>query len=552
MSAEEFDFVVVGAGSAGCAVANRLSEDGRTRVAILEAGPKDTSFWVHLPIGYGKTMWSSAVNWRFYTEPEPNLAGRRIYWPRGRVLGGSSSINGLIAIRGQPEDYDHWHALGNPGWSWNELLPYFIKLEANDLGACGGLHGTSGPITVTSIKRRHALIEAVIAAALKLGVPLTNDFNGPRQEGVGYFQLTTHNGLRMSAAKAYLKPARRRPNLRVITSAHATSVVMESGRAAGVRYLSHRQEKTVRALRGVILSAGAIQTPQLLMLSGIGPAAELRAHGIPVVADRAGIGSNLQDHLQIRLIYRCLRPITTNDQLNSWAGRVRIALQWAVARSGPLAVGINQGGLFTRVLPESATPDIQFHIATLSADMAGGNPHPFSGCTLSVCQLRPESRGHIELASPDPLVPPRIFANYLDSANDRRCATAAVAFARRLAGTEPLAGEIAEEVMPGPAAKTQADLLQFAREHGATIFHPSGTCRMGSDPDAVVDPRLRVRGVDALWVADCSIMPTLVSGNTNLPAIMIGEKAADMIRADSAGANPVHLPQHTALQMEAH
>ena len=539
MPVEESDFVIVGAGSSGCVIASRLSESVDSRVTLLEAGPRDTSFWIHLPIGYGKTMWSDVVNWRFYTEPEPTMGGRRIYWPRGRVLGGSSSINGLIAIRGQQQDYDRWQALGNPGWSWHDVLPYFVRLETNDLGAEGGLHGTGGPLAVTSITRPHELIEAVIAAAGVLGVPRTRDFNGARQEGVGYYQLTTRKGLRVSAAKAYLRPARVRNNLHVVTRARATQILFEGRRAVGVRYLSGNIERSVRATRGVILSAGAIQSPQLLMLSGIGPAAHLSAHAIPVLIDRSEVGRNLQDHLQIRLIYRCNRPITTNDQLNSWVGRARIGLQWAIARSGPLSVGINQGGLFTCVLPESTTPDIQFHIATLSADMAGGAVHPFSGCTLSVCQLRPESRGRIELASSDPLQAPRMQANYLDTETDRRCVTAAVAFARRLAATRPLADEIAEEVLPGPRAKSDEDLLAFARQHGATIFHPSGTCRMGSDDSAVVDPRLRVRGVDALWVADCSIMPTLVSGNTNLPAIMIGEKAADMIRTNAALADGV-------------
>ena len=524
MAVGDYDFVVVGAGSAGCAVASRLSEDSRTRVLLLEAGPRDTSFWVHLPIGYGKTMWSDAVNWRFHTEPEPNMANRRIYWPRGRVLGGSSSINGLIAIRGQQEDYDRWQAEGCDGWSWRDVLPYFRKLECNDADDPDGLHGRSGPVTVTSIRHRHELIEAVIAAAQSLGIPRTSDFNGPRQEGVGYYQLTTRNGLRMSAAKAYLKPARGRANLRVVTGAHATRVVLDGRRATGVRFLrdGRSEEETVTAHGGVILSAGALQSPQILMLSGIGPGAELGRHGIPVVVDRPAVGENLQDHLQIRLIYRCRRPITTNDQLNSWIGRVAIGLQWALARSGPLAVGINQGGLFTRVLPSSETPDVQFHIATLSADMAGGEPHPFSGCTLSVCQLRPESRGRVTLAAKDPVTAPRLVANYLATETDRRCTVEAIKLARRLAGTHPLAGEIAEEVMPGPMARTDDDLLTFARQNGATIFHPSGTCRMGGDADAVTDPRLRVRGVDGLRVADCSVMPTMASSNTNAPAMMFG------------------------------
>ncbi|MFT4098562.1 MAG: FAD-dependent oxidoreductase [Rhodoblastus sp.] len=529
------DFVVVGAGSSGCAVAARLSENGKHRVALLEAGPRDTNPWIHLPIGYGKTMWDKRVNWAFSTEPEPAMHGRRIYWPRGKTLGGSSSINGLIAIRGQQEDYDNWERLGAHGWSWANVLPYFRKIESNADFADDQLHGAHGPVSVSSIGAKHELIEATIAAAEKLGVPANPDFNGARQEGVGYYQLTTRNGLRTSAAKAYLKPARGRANLDVITDAQATGIIFENGRAAGVRFRRGGVDEEIRASRGVILSAGALQSPQLMMLSGIGPADHLRAHGVDVRVDRPAVGRNLQDHLQFRLIYRCTKPITTNDELRSLFGRMRIGLQWFFLRSGPLAIGINQGGLFTRVMPGATTPDIQFHIATLSADMAGAKPHPFSGFTLSVCQLRPESRGHIELASADPLAAPRMFANYLDAATDRECAVRAISFARRLAQTEPLKGLVAEEIKPGPAAKTDADILDFARANGATIFHPSGTCRMGDDDEAVVDPRLKARGVDGLWIADCSVMPRLVSGNTNLPAIMIGERAAEMILADATG-----------------
>lgn len=534
---EQFDFVVVGAGSSGCVVASRLSENGRYRVALLEAGPTDRSIWVHLPIGYGKTMWDPVVNWKFYTEPEPNMDGRKIYWPRGRVLGGSSSINGLIAIRGQPEDYDRWRDLGNPGWAFSDVLPYFIKSENNDDPGQEQMHGVSGPVRVSSIKARHELIEVVISAAGKLGVPRTPDFNGRHQEGVGYYQLTTHRGWRSSAAQAYLAPAKKRPNLRIITDAQATRVLFEGKRATGIAYMAHGQTARLRAREGVILSAGAIQSPQLLMLSGIGPAAELTRNGIPLLIDRPAVGQNLQDHLQFRLVYRCTKPITTNDALRSIFGKAQMGLQWLISRSGPLAVGINQGGLFTRVMPESETPDIQFHIATLSADLAGGKPHPFSGFTLSVCQLRPESRGHISLRSPDPLAPPAIHANYLSAETDRRCAVAAIAFARKLAETEPLAGYVAEEMIPGPSVKTEEDMLAFARKYGATIFHPAGTCRMGADAGAVVDARLKVRGVDGMWVADCSIMPTLPSGNTNLPAIMIGEKAAEMIAEDTEKQN---------------
>jgi choline dehydrogenase len=539
-SGTEFDFVVVGAGSSGCVLANRLSEGGRHSVALLEAGPKDRSFWIHLPIGYGRTMWHPTLNWRFHTEPDEHMDGRRIYWPRGRVLGGSSSINGLIVIRGQREDYDGWERLGNKGWGWSDVLPYFIKLEDNpDLADGGQLHGSSGPLRVSSIGARHELIEAVIRSAEACGVPRTRDFNGRVQEGVGYYQLTTRDGWRMSAAKAYLKPARKRDNLVVVTDAHATRILFERGRAAGVAFLQGGEERQVTARRGVVLSAGAIQSPQLLMLSGVGPAAQLRRHGLEVLVDSPGVGQNLQDHLQLRLVYRCTKAITTNDALRSLGGRARIALQWLFSRAGPLAIGINQGGLFTRVLPESRTPDVQFHISTLSADMAGGKVHPHSGFTLSVCQLRPESRGEITLASSDPLAAPRMKADYLSAEADRSCAVAGLRFARRLAATAPLSAYVAAELQPGDAARSDEELLAFARRAGATIFHPSGTCRMGPDDDrgAVVDSRLRVRGVDGLWVVDCSVMPTLVSGNTNVPAIMIGEKAADMIREDVATGN---------------
>jgi choline dehydrogenase len=535
MHPEGFDFIVVGAGSAGCVLAHRLSEDGRHRVALLEAGPRDRSLWIHIPIGYGKTMWDNRINWCFQTEPDANMEGRRIYWPRGRVLGGSSSINGLIVVRGQPEDYERWRQLGNPGWGWDDVLPYFIKLESNSEFGNDQLHGTSGPLRVTSITRPHELIEAFITAAGNCGVPRTSDFNGASQEGAGYYQLTARNGWRVSTAGAYLRGRERRGNLSVFTDAQVTRVLVDQRRAGGVVCRIGSRLRELRARHGVVLSAGAVQSPQLLMLSGIGPGDALRANGIPVVVERDAVGRNLQDHLQVRLIYRCTKPITTNDALRSLAGRLRIGLEWLVRGTGPVATGINQGGLFTRVLPESKTPDIQFHVATLSADMAGGKVHDFSGFTLSVCQLRPESVGSITLASADPFAPPKIHANYLDAENDRRCVTAAIAFARKLAAVSPLRDYIAEEVQPGPDYVTAADVLTYARRHGATIFHPVGTCRMGSDADAVVDPRLRVRGVEGLWVADCSIMPKLVSGNTNVPAVMIGEKASDMILEDAVG-----------------
>ena len=525
----EFDYIVVGAGSAGCVLANRLTEGGRHEVLLLEAGPEDRYPWIHIPIGYGKTMFHPVYNWGYYTDPDPNMKGRKLYWPRGRCIGGSGSINGLIYVRGQPEDYDAWRDAGNTGWGWDDVLPYFIRSERNSRGAFPG-HGAEGMQWCSDIGVKHDLMEAIIAAGNELGVPTTDDFNAGRQEGVGYYQLFTRHGWRCSSAVGYLRPARKRSNLEVRTKAQATRVLFEGTRAVGVEYRQGGTLRTARAKREVILSAGAIQSPQLLQLSGVGPASLLRSLGIPVVADRANVGENLQDHLQVRLIYKVSKPITTNDDLASLFGKMRIGLQWLLQRRGPLAVGINQGGLFTRALPGSARPDIQFHFATISADVAGGAPHRWSGCTFSVCQLRPESRGHVRIKSKDPFEAPSMQPNYLSAELDRSCAVAGLKYARRLAATKALAPYLVAEHRPGSAVQDDAGLLDFAREYGQTIFHPSGTCRMGADGDSVVDPQLRVRGVQGLRVVDCSIMPTLVSGNTHAPVVMIAEKASDSIR----------------------
>lgn len=539
MRDQEFDYIVVGAGSSGCVLAGRLSEDPATRVLLLEAGPPDRSLWIHLPMGYGKTMWSSRYNWRFETEPEPNMNHRRIYWPRGKTLGGSSAINGLIYIRGQREDYEHWAALGNAGWGYDAVLPYFIRSEGNQRGA-DALHGGDGPLKVSDIAARHALIEAFIAGAQQRGVPRTEDFNGVAQEGAGYYQLTTHRGWRCSTATAYLRPARRRPNLRIETGALADRLLFDGRRAVGVSYRQGGEAKTARCRAELLLSAGAIQSPQLLQLSGIGPRALLERLGIALLHELPGVGENLQDHLQVRLGYECSKPITTNDQLDSWFGRAGMGLQWLLRRGGPLAVGINQGGCFMRALedangkPVAARPDIQFHVATLSADMAGGKVHPYSGFTLSVCQLRPESRGHIRIRSPDAADPPEMRPNYLATELDRATAVAGVKAARAIAAAPAMRPYVKREVKPGPGAASNAELLAFCRNDGATIFHPAGTCRMGSDPLAVVDARLRVHGVAGLRVVDCSAMPTLPSGNTNAAAVMMAEKAVDLIAEDAA------------------
>ena len=531
-ASDQFDYIVVGAGSAGCVLANRLSADGRHKVLLLEAGPKDNYLWIHIPIGYGKTMFHKAYNWGFYTDPEPNMKDRRIYWPRGRGLGGSSSINGLIFVRGQRQDYDHWAQLGNTGWDWKSVLPYFMKSEHNSRGA-SATHSDKGPLWSSDIGGKHELMEAIIRGANEIGVPRNDDFNSGDQEGVGYYQLFTHNGWRISSAVAYLKPARDRANLRIETDAHTTGVILEGRRAVGVRYIQNGVVREARAAREVILSAGSLQSPQILQLSGIGHASLLQRRGVKVVHDLPGVGQNLQDHLQLRLMYKVSKPITTNDDLRTLFSQAKIGLQWLLTRTGPLGIGINQGGLFTKILPGSETPDIQFHFGTLSADMAGGKPHPWSGCTFSVCQLRPESRGSVEIKSTDPMEPPSMRPNYLDAETDRICAVESIKYARRLASTSALKPYLVEEYKPGADVRTDDEILDFAREYGATIFHPTGTCKMGSDPMAVTDARLRVHGIGGLRVVDCSIMPTLVSGNTHAPAVMIAEKASDMILADS-------------------
>ena len=535
----EFDYIVVGAGSAGCAVAARLAADRSRTVLLLEAGPRDRNMWIHIPIGYGKTMFNPQLNWQFKSEAEPHLNGRKIYTPRGRTRGGSSSITGLVYIRGQAQDFQRWEALGNTGWGWKDMLHYFRKSETNERGE-SEFHGASGPLRVSNIRGKHELVEAFIAAANELGIPKTADFNGATQEGVGYYQLTTHKGLRHSTARAYLRSGIAADNLVVETDAHAERVIWDGRRAMGVRYARGGEMLEVRAKREVILSAGALQTPQLLMLSGVGDAAALAEFGIPVVNHRPSVGKNLQDHLQSRLIYRCTKSITTNDDLRTWWGQMRIGARWLFLREGPVAAGIQLGGMFARTHEGVSTPDVQFHFGTISADMTAGKPHDFSGFTMSVCQLRPTSRGEVTLRSGQASDAPAVLFNYLSTEVDRRTMIAGVRLTRRIARSAPMAPYIADEYRPGFGIESDDEVLAFIREHASTIFHPVGTCRMGPDEDSVVDTRLRVRGVQGLRVIDASIMPLLVSGNTNAGSIAIGEKGADLILEDER-TGPEHL-----------
>jgi choline dehydrogenase len=533
MTAQTYDYIIVGAGTAGCLLANRLSADPRRRVLLLEAGGKDDYRWIHIPVGYLYLMGNPRTDWCFKTAAEPGLNGRSLAYPRGKVLGGCSSINGMIYMRGQARDYDRWRQMGNQGWAWDDVLPYFRRAEDFARGA-DAFHGAGGPLAVSEAVCRFELCDAFIAAAEQAGIPRNPDYNGAVQEGCGYFQLTVRNGRRCSAAVAYLRPARRRPNLRVETDALACRVLLDGRRAVGVAYRKGGKPHEARAAREVILCAGAIQSPQLLLCSGIGPAEELRAVGIEPRHDLPGVGQGLQDHFQARAVYRAPKPVTLNDATRSLVKKALMGLRWALFRTGPLTIGAGVVTLFARTRPELATPDVQFHVIPFSADRPGEPLHRFSGYTISVCQLRPESRGRLTLRDADPASDPRIRANYLASEADRRTMLAGMRLIRRVMAQPAMAPYLAEEVMPGRKVEGDEALLDYIRATGGTIFHPTSSCRMGPDGDAlaVVDPRLRVRGLLGLRVADASIMPAVVSGNTNAPVIMIGEKAAEMIRED--------------------
>lgn len=539
VSMSEYDFIIVGAGSAGCALANRLSENGKYSVLLLEAGGSDLNFWIWMPIGYGKTFYNRNVNWMYETEPNPMLDNRTSYWPRGKVVGGSSSINAMVFIRGQKEDFDDWKEMGNPGWGWDDVLPYFKKLETNDKGG-DTYRGESGPVHVATLDRDlHPLCETFVAAGQECQYPANPDFNGASQEGVGTYQNTAKNGLRMSAARAYIHPARKQKNLRVEKNAMARTLLFDGTKATGISYQQKGNDKTAFARREVILCAGAINSPQLLQVSGIGPASLLQSKEIEVVHAANGVGQHLQDHLAIDYLYRSKVP-TLNDQLYPWHGKLWHGLRYVLTRRGPLSLGVNQAGGFVHSRKGLRSPNVQLFFSPLSYTKAPPgkrplmNPDPFPGFLLSAQPTRPTSRGHLEIRSADPFVPVAIHPNYLATDYDVQEILEASRLVRQLAQAPSLAKVIEAEIAPGPEVQTDEEIIADCRARAGTVFHPTSTCRMGPDPlSDVVDARLKVYGVQGLRVADASIFPTLTSGNTNAPAIMIGEKAADLILQDA-------------------